>query len=165
MNAKIISFVSSLNPTVTFEAGRPIISPKSKVKSPDVLFLPSSIIASSMMRLLLVIAVTLPITSRSPMTRAPPETTRTLDPVSSMYRFDPTLKVWPGVEFAIPTFDWVTRAVVLLTKLTTLAVTLPWFVTAANPWLPIRSEALSPDSTSSLVSVLYIISTTVGLDA
>ena len=139
--------------------------PKSVVVSLDVLFAPSSIIPSPILRFSLVIVVTPPLTTRFPSIDTPPVTTRTLEPASSTYRFDPTLKVCPGVEFAIPTFDSVTKAVVLLTKRTTSAVTLPWLVTAAKPWSPMISEALTPDSTISLVSVLYIMSTTVGLDA
>ena len=110
-----------------------MMRPKSVVVSLDVLFAPSSIIPSPILRFSLVIVVTPPLTTRFPSIDTPPVTTRTLEPASSTYRFDPTLKVYPGVEFAIPTFDSVTKAVVLLTKRTTSAVTLPWFVTAAKP--------------------------------
>ena len=153
----------SLNPTVTFEVGRVMMRPRSRVVSSDVLFLPSSMMASPILIFSLVIVVTPPLTTRFPLIETPPDTTRTFAPTSSTYTFDPILRVCWGFVLMIPTLEDVTKELWdVLLKYTVLAsITLPRSV-APSRVVSIISVAASPDSVISFVSLLYIKSTIFG---
>ena len=102
-----------MNAAATFEPGLDITTPKSKVKSLSVLFSPSSMIASLTRKFSDEIIVVSPSTVRFP----------------EMYASPPTESSCCGFEFAIPTFDAVTKLVVVLLNSTVSVVVLPVSVT------------------------------------
>ena len=88
--------------------------PRSRDVSLTILFCPISMSGSLTMRLSVFTKVVPPFTVKFPVTDTFPVTTRTLDPISSTYKFEPILNVCDAKELAIPTFPVVTNAVVLL---------------------------------------------------
>ena len=125
--AMISSSVPSLKPTVTLESGRSMMRPRSD----DVLPRPSSTIASLIDVFTVSIRANTPFTLRLPSMLTSfcmyvfPMTVKTLLPVSSTNRLEPTSNVCTGLLFAIPTFDSVTNAVSGLLNSRVYVVVLP----------------------------------------
>ena len=81
-------------------------------------------------------------------------TTRTLEPVSSTYRLEPTSRVCEGAPLAIPTLERVVNPTSVLLNDTVFEVTFPFFTAASRSKSKI-SSATAPESMTSLVVWLY----------